>query len=794
MKRALKSLFRKGDANLIKIICLSVGLAIGLVMLAEVIFERSYDNFLPRLKDTYQIQEAYKQQGTGWREYGQTPGAIAPGVKRYCPEVEAATRFTPAMGQTTWVTENKEEVKGNAYFADSSFFEVFPRKILMGENPHTGLEKEGYAYISQSMLKTLGEGIIGKTLAWKDYPDDFKITVAGVFEDFPENTHLPKMDILVALPTIKHIRYDGRNNWLGNDSYKSYVRLRPDADLDVVDKSIRQMMQENLPLDDLKRSGTEVSFKLFPVNKIFASSDYNRIMNIVFLLFAIIMLAVAILNYILLVISSLVKRAKSIATYRCYGARNADIYRMVLAESTLHVSISLVIAVLIIFGLQDFLQEQMAHSLKSLFPPATILICLLVAGLVAVLCGTMPGYLYTRIPVTYAYRRYSESKRHWKLGLLFVQFLLTTFFVCLLTVIGLEYHMLTNYKTGFEYKDMLYVELSGNNPEENSRTVEELKRLPEVKSVTWGYQSMADRCNGNNVFNRETGQEYMNIADMYYVGNDYHKTFDIPVIEGKTFITDWQDTLTQQIMVSRKFVSEMERLAGWKGSPIGKTTFITEHCDGGKYPCVICGVYEEIHTGSQIAENADERPTVMFYLSKPHGLLYIRLNSMSPDKVKKVQEVVSRTITSQERQVLSLSLEMDNLYDGLLHVRNSVLFTGTCILIIALIGLVAYIRDEVARRRSEIAIRIIHGASVKSVERIFLIDLLKIALPAVIVGAVCAWKISDYLLQLFAAKITLTWWLFSACALIVLALVMALAALLVLKAARANPTENLKVD
>ena len=53
MKRALQNLFRKGEGNLIKILCLGVGMAIGLVMLAEVIFERSYDNFIPHLEDTY---------------------------------------------------------------------------------------------------------------------------------------------------------------------------------------------------------------------------------------------------------------------------------------------------------------------------------------------------------------------------------------------------------------------------------------------------------------------------------------------------------------------------------------------------------------------------------------------------------------------------------------------------------------------------------------------------------------------------------------------------------------------
>ena len=66
---------------------------------------------------------------------------------------------------------------------------------------------------------------------------------------------------------------------------------------------------------------------------------------------------------------------------------------------------------------------------------------------------------------------------------------------------------------------------------------------------------------------------------------------------------------------------------------------------------------------------------------------------------------------------------MTNQYNMLLHVRNSILFVGLCILAIALIGLIAYIRDEVNRRRSEIAIRIIHGAQVKDVQLIFLKDI-----------------------------------------------------------------------
>lgn len=790
MKRALQNLFRKGEGNLTKILCLGVGMAIGLVMLAEVIFERSYDNFIPHLEDTYIIQENYKHQGNDWKNHNTVSGAIAPGIKRYCPEVEAATRFTILNEDLLLTTDDQRTIKGNAYLCDSSFFEVFPRKILMGEAPHTGLEKANNAYISAKLLKVLGNDIIGKQLTWKIFPD-FHLTVVGVFEDFPENTHLPKIDIAVALPTIGQIMGDGRNNWLGNDRYSGYIRLRPGTDPQTLEPNIKHMLYTNAPMEELERSGSQFYLNLKPVSKIFLSSEYNRIMNIVFLIFAFIMLAVAVLNYILLVVSSVVKRAKSIATYRCYGAESKDIYRMILAESALHCFIALILAVLIVFGLQDFLQEQMGHSLRALFSPTALVLCLMVVIAIAVICGVMPGYIYTRIPVTYAYRRYTENKRQWKLGLLFVQFMLTTFFVCLLTVIGLQYQALTNYRTGFEYKNILYTSLSGTQNVERERCIQELKRLPNVNGVTWGYQEMFMKCSGNNVYDPQNDKEYMNIADMYDVGPDYHKVFSIPILEGTGFTTELGDSVSQEVMVSRSFIDKMEKLAGWTGSPIGKQVFITEH--QGR-PYTICGVYEEIHLGSQVAEDFDDRPTVMFYNTHPNHLLYIRLKEMGPEQIKEIQDIVSRTMPSQEKQVYSLNLEMANQYNMLLHVRNSILFVGLCILVIALIGLIAYIRDEVNRRRSEIAIRIIHGAQVKDVQLIFLKDILKIAIPAVLIGTAFALFASNRLLELFAFKINLTGYIFGGCILVVVIIMLILSTSMIWKAARSNPINNLRTE
>ena len=100
---AIRSLFKKGRHNVMKIISLSVGLSVALVMIAKIYFEQSYDTFYPDADRIYRIYENYSMNGKE-EDYYQVSGAVAPAMRSEIPGVEDATRLTYIGGDNTLFT------------------------------------------------------------------------------------------------------------------------------------------------------------------------------------------------------------------------------------------------------------------------------------------------------------------------------------------------------------------------------------------------------------------------------------------------------------------------------------------------------------------------------------------------------------------------------------------------------------------------------------------------------------------------------------------------------------------
>ena len=207
---------------LIKVLSLGVGLAVGIVLIAKVFFELSYDSFYKDIDRVYTINTWYSQHGDEG-DYGQVSGAVAVGFMEEVPGVEEGTRTTSVFSGDTYLDESGNKLKAKLVCADTCFFKVFDWPILAGD-PTKTLNKWGCVMVSRSLAEKLGgvQECIGKQICNLDQVE-FKGTIEGVFEDFPKNGSLD-YDILLSMATYSEW---STTNWMGNDRYKGYVKLAP---------------------------------------------------------------------------------------------------------------------------------------------------------------------------------------------------------------------------------------------------------------------------------------------------------------------------------------------------------------------------------------------------------------------------------------------------------------------------------------------------------------------------------------------------------------------------------------
>lgn len=115
-------------------------------------------------------------------------------------------------------------------------------------------------------------------------------------------------------------------------------------------------------------------------------------------------------------------------------------------------------------------------------------------------------------------------------------------------------------------------------------------------------------------------------------------------------------------------------------------------------------------------------------------------------------------------------------------------------LLIALMGLVGYLGDEMRRRSKEIALRKVNGASTADVLRLLARDVLWIAVPSVVVGAAVSRWGADLLVSNFVERVALRWWLFALCGAVVLLIVCTVQLVRTWRIANANPINMIKTE
>lgn len=788
---AISNIPRKGQHNIVKILCLTLGLSISAVIIAEIYYEQTYNQSFPDHKRICRVTEGFQMKEQEYTEGSQTPGGVAPLMMKTIPQVELATRVNPLVtGEVE--TNDKKRLNADIYLTDSCFFKMFPTEIITGD-AEKALNEPFCCGVTRSFAERLGGNVLGKQITPLEMAD-LKLTIACVFEDYPHNSSFHNFDVIGAMKSQESFSFDGSDNLLGNDRYLSYVKLCKGTNPDALRPLVKNMIQTHFPVKEMKQSGITIDFMLTPISHYYTSQQNVKQMFWILSLLALVILSAAILNYILIVIGNMMSRAREMAVRKCYGAGRKAILGITFGEAFIHILLALTLGIILLWATKGTIEQMLSAPISVLILNRGSWILIAIVVIVLIIGGIVPGILYDRMPVAIAFRGYAEARHHWKEVLLGVEFAMVSFLLGLLFVVSLQYHHTVNFDLGYQCKNIAMVRIGTLSAKEREIAIDEIKRMGTVKDITACNTLPLNCCSGNCVKVPGEHEELFNIADFYSVSDNYFKIMDIPIVAGREF-EHCSDSL-KQVMVSESFAKRMNALRGWK-DVVGKKVIISEHSgEGNQDPITIIGVYKDILIGD--AENYQyDKPSVMFYrraANEMNNYLLIRLSDFSVRTLNEIQSRLQRFFPGKTVIVESLENTKNLQYTPTRNFRNGVMVAGFVTLLIALTGLVGYVNDEVNRRHKEIAIRKVNGARALDIIRIFQRGIMLTAIPATIIGSLASYFVSAYWLQLYGNRITLSVWTFLVTTVCVLLIVAVIVTLNCRRVANSNPVNYLKQE
>lgn len=764
----IQTLLRGRSSTIIKLLSLTLGLLIGILLFSQIAYELSYEKCYPDYDRLVMVRAMITNEKTGeiqgddGNNYDETVFApLAPAMAEDMAQwVESATTIYPSSGQRVY-KENKL-VDAKYISADSSFFNTMGIEVLKGNMRDLSIPSS--IFVSQSFATNIwgDEDPIGKTLS---LDKQHEITVRGVYHDMPENSVL-KHDFILSVH--QDGGYVGGANWNNNDVFYAILRLRNVSDLDAVNGNIQRMVEKHT---EAEWDGWKMHFSVIPLTDrhLDNPNTQKRLVILGFLGFAIFF--VAIMNYILISIAAMSRRAKSVGVHKCSGASSGNVFSMFLIETGLIVIAASVFVALLTYLFSETIEDILSVRLASLFTWQTLWVPFLIIFLLFLVAGVLPGRIFSRIPVTQIFRRYTEGKKGWKRSLLFVQFIGVSFVLGLLLVTLLQYNMLMSRDIGIRTTGL--VEAQSWLEKDQVQSVKDyIRRQPMVEGVSVAVCGVL----GEYWTRGLLGNDGKRIATL----NTNYCTLDYPEVMGITIIEGGPMKQYGDILVNEEVVRKMK----WTDGAVGKQ--LNDVKGNG-----IVGVFRDVRNKGFYEEQV---PIMLSAIENVNNAFDVRLKPPYDENCKKLNAFVEEAFPTISLRFNTVDYMLEYMYSNVYRFRNSVYITSFFIVLIVVMGLIGYVNDETQRRSKEIAIRKVNGAEVKSILHLLTRGILYVAVPSVLMGTVASYFAGSAWLQQFAEHIEMNPLLFVGVALMVLVLIVLVVVLKAWHIANENPVKSIKSE
>ena len=782
-KTAWRTLVKNRFYSLINISGLSVGLAVGILILLWVQNELSFDSFHRDAKNIYKIENMV---GTGSSRQLWTATASAIGVlaKKEIPAVEEVVRVAYNGNYELFKYKEKVFTEQAAFYTDAAFFTMFDFNIIRGNKQNPFPDDNAVVLTERTAKKYFGdEDPIGKIIS-ADNKINFK--VSGVVKDFPENSSI-KANMLFPLNLRAKNMYagnkDGRN--LENDfnqfDYSTFVRMKPGFSASSFTTQLRQIHLR------VKSDDTDVEYVLLPLEKMHLyradGSDGGFATVRMFFIIAMLILVIACINYVNLSTARSMLRVKEVSLRKIVGAARVQLFMQFIVETALLFLFATVLALCLVYLCIPAFNKLSGKEIIISFSDYHIWVIILVTiGGTLVISGIYPAILLSSFEPLKAMKgkmaaRISDTI--FRKVLVVVQFTFSMVLISGTIIIGNQLSYIRSKQLGYDKDHVLSCNLIEMSKHFDAVKTDLLKQ-PGISKVTWASENIIDNGSqtGDNNWDGKQNGETLMLSPMG-IDKDFISFFKMQLTEGADF-TGVQSDSTHFIL------NETAVKAARLKNPIGKR-FKLWQTEG-----TIIGVVKDFHFASM---RQKIHPAIFFYNPASGGILYVKTTGKdAPQAILAIEKEWKQYNASFPFNYSFLDESFNNLYKG--EERTGLLFNifaAMAILIscLGLFGLAAYTAQI---RTREIGVRKVLGASVPGIIRLMAADFMKLIFIAIVIATPVAWFLMSKWLNDFAYKINIGWPIFAASGIIAVGIALITISFQSVKAAVANPVKSLRTE
>jgi len=792
IKIAWRSLINQRLFSLINISGLAVGLAVCMMIMMYVAHEMSYDRFHANADRIFIPQESFTINGNtmnmSYMSYA--AGSI---IKQHQPAIKEYMRtmayFKPVIASNPDKPDAKFSEK-NLLFADENFFNFFSFRLLSGNAGHV-LDRPFTVVLSEDMAKKYfgDENPVGKTITLKT-DSAFTYQVTGVAENNPSNSSI-RFNFITSNQSLLKMKeaslYVGTQE-ISFGNFSVYLLLNHTSDTSALRRSLDMMAKQEKMFE-------HAHYSLSALPDAHLKSNFGDSSNIkylkIFPLVAVLILLLALANYMNLSTARATLRAKEVGVRKVAGASRKTIATQFYIESALFTVLSFVLGYLLCYAFKPWFLNVLQLKIDNSFLYSPIVLILLAALLILtiLIAGSYPALVLSAFkPVITLKGKMSKAMGGIAVRKVFttLQFAISVGLIICGIVIDRQLYYFRHADTGINRQNVVMIPVHNTFGANYPAFKQDIQTLSGIESAATSHYAMF---HGYDMisFNGKTKDDIIMVSSLT-TDDQFIKTLGLQWKYAPA--TDQKLAGMDQVVINEAAIATLHLPI----NPIGS------YVQSGDHKLKIIGVLKNFNYSSLQSKISALTlfiaPANLPFFTRDGCNLFvkIKLHTNLPTLLSKMQALYKKYDTDTPFDYTFMDDAFNAQYQA--EDRLSSIFSVFTYITIALatLGLFGLAAFTIEQRTKEIGIRKVLGASIISINKLLSADFLKLVILSIIIASPVAWWAMHNWLQSFAYRINISWWMFAFAGMTAILTAVATVSYHALTAAMANPVKSLRSE